>query len=114
MSTNTNSITSIQRGIVFITATWSGGAQWAHRQLSLFLKRHGVPSEQLHVFDVDHHAELYDVPELSGKIYGLGEAVVVKDGEIVFLTRLGKEQHLIQEHCAELLRAYSHNAKQAE
>jgi hypothetical protein len=34
------------------------------------------------------------------------EALVVKDGKIVFFTRLGKDQRLIQEHFDELLRAY--------
>ena len=102
-----SSITSIQRGIVFLMATWSGGAQWALPKLVSFLEQHDIPSEQLHVFDVDQHRELYSVPELVGKIHGSGEALVVKEGKIVFLTRLGKDQHLIQEHCDDLLRVYA-------
>ena len=103
----TTSITSIQRGIVFLMATWSGGAQVAHRFLVSFLEQHGFPSEQLHVLDVDQHTELYDLPELTGKIHGWGEALVIKDGMIVFVTRLGKDQHLMQAHCDELLRVYA-------
>jgi hypothetical protein len=99
-------ITSIRRGIVFLMATWSGGAQWAFPKLVSFLEQHGIPSEQLHVFDVDQHPEIYDLPELAGKLHGWGEALVVKDGRIVFVTCLGKDQHLIQEHCDELLQVY--------
>lgn len=102
----TASITSIQHGIVFLMAEWSGGAQWAHPKFVAFLEEHGIPPEQLHIFNIDHHPELYDMPELSGKIHGWGEALVVKGGRIVFFTRLGKDQRLIQEHCNELLRVY--------
>jgi hypothetical protein len=101
------SITSIQRGVIFLMATWSGGAQVAHRYLVSFLEQHGISAEQLHVLDVDQHPELYELPELAGKIHGWGEAAVVKDGKIIYFTRLGKDQHLIQEHCDELLRVYA-------
>jgi hypothetical protein len=103
----TTSITSIQRGIVFLMATWSGGAQWAFPKLVAFLEKHGFPTEQLHVLDIDQHPELYDLPALVGKIHGWGEALVIKDGTIIFVTRLGEDQHLIQEHCDELLRVYA-------
>jgi hypothetical protein len=103
----TTSITSVQRGIVFLTATWSGGAQGAFPKLVSFLEQRGFPSEQLHVFDVDEHPELYDLPEPSGKIHDWGEALVVKESQIIFVACLGKEQHFIREHCDELLRVYA-------
>ena len=78
----------------------------AHRYLVSFLEQRGFPSEQLHILDVDQHPELYDLPELAGKIHGWGEAAAVRDGKIVFFTVLGKELSHIQEHCDELLRAY--------
>jgi hypothetical protein len=101
------SITSIQSGFVFLMATWSGGAQWAFPKLVAYLEQHGISSEQLHVFDVDLHPELYDLPELAGKIHGWGETLVIKDGKIMFSTRLGKDRDSIQEHCDELLRFYT-------
>jgi hypothetical protein len=102
----TTAIQSIQRGIVFLMAEWSGGAKWAHRQLVTFLEQRGIPLEQLHILDVDRHPELYDMPEFVGRIHGWGEATVVRDGRIVFVTVLGKDQSQIQEHCDELFRAY--------
>jgi hypothetical protein len=103
----TTSITSIQSGIVFLMATWSGGAQWAFSKLVSYLEQHDVPSEQLHVFDIDQHQELYDLPELAGKVHGWGETLVIKDGRVVLFTRLGKNQHLIQENLDEILRVYA-------
>jgi hypothetical protein len=71
-----------------------------------FLQERGV-SEQLVCIDIDREPEIYDVPEFSGKVHGWGEAAVVRDGRIVFVTVLGKDQTWIQEHCDELFRAYA-------
>lgn len=101
------SISSVGRGIVFLMATWSGGAQWALPRLASFLEQHNIPSEQLHILDIDQHPELYDLPALSGMIHGWGEAFVIKGGRIVFVTALGKDQNLIQRHCDELLHIYA-------
>ena len=103
----TTNITSIQRGIVFLMATWSGGAQWVFPKLVSYLEQHDIPSDQLHVFDVDQHPELYDLPELAGKVHGWGETLVIKDRRIVLFTRLGKDQHLIHQNLDEVLRVYS-------
>ena len=99
-------ITSIQRGIVFLLAPWSGPAHSAQRFLVSFLERHDIHADELHVLDVDAHPELYDVPDLVGKIHGWGEALVVKDGRIAFFTPLAKDLRTIQERCDELLRFY--------
>lgn len=104
---STTTITSIQRGIIFLMAEWSGPAQLACRQLIDFLQQRGIPSEQLHVLNVDHHPELYNMPELVGKIHGWGETAIVKDGRIVFVIDLGKNPHQFQKQCNELLQAYS-------
>jgi hypothetical protein len=99
-------IQSIQHGIVFLLAEWSGGANWAHRQLVTSLEQRGIPLERLHVLNVDRHPELYDLPEFVGRIHGWGEAAVVRDGKIVFVSVLGKDQSRVREHCDELFRAY--------
>jgi hypothetical protein len=102
----TTSITSIQRGIVFVMAEWSGQAKWAHKQLVDFLAEHRTPPEHLTCIDVDRQPDVYDLPEFSGKIHGYGEAAAVRDGRIVFVTTLGKDKNRIQERCAELLKFY--------
>lgn len=100
-------ITAIQRGIIFVMAEWSGNAVWALKQLSTFLREHGVAPEHLTCIDVDREPEIYKVPELSGKIHGHGEAAVVRHGRIVFTTTLGQDQSKIQERCEELLKAHA-------
>jgi hypothetical protein len=99
-------IQSIQHGIIFLMAQWSGGAHWAHKQLTDFLEQRGVPPDRLATLDIDREPYVYDLPELAGKVHGWGETAVVKDGRIVFVTILGKDKGRIQEHCEELLRAY--------
>lgn len=103
---STTAIPSVQRGIVFLMAEWSGPAKLAYRQLVTSLEQRGIPSEQLHVLDVDRYPELYQMPEFSGRIHGYGEAAVVRDGRIVFVTVLGKDRSRTSERCEELLRVY--------
>jgi hypothetical protein len=43
---------------------------------------------------------------LEGKVHAWGEAMVVKTGQIVFFTVLGKEKAEVQSRCQELLRVY--------
>lgn len=100
------SITSIQQGILFLLAKWSGPAVIAHKFLSSFLQERGA-LEHLVCIDVDREPEIYDVPEFSGKVHGWGEAAAIRDGRIVFVTVLGKDRSRIQEHCDELFRAYA-------
>ena len=85
-------ITSLKRAILFIVAEWGGQSQWAYGQLSNFLQQRGVPSEHLVCIDVDREPDIYGVPEFAEKIHGNGEAAVVRDGHIVFITTLGKDQ----------------------
>ena len=87
-------------------AEWSVPAKLAYRQLVTSLEQRGIPPEQLHVLDVDRHPELYDMPEFTGRIHGNGEAAVVRDGRIVFVTVLGIDRGRTQEHCDELLKVY--------
>lgn len=100
-------LASIQRGVVFLMANWSAGAQWALPKLVSFLEQHDIPSEHLQVLDLDQHPELYDLPELAGKIHGWGEVLVIKHGRVAFFVRLGHDQSLIQQHCNELLQIYA-------
>ena len=99
-------ITSIQRGIIFIMAEWSGQAKWAYKHLAEFLAQHGDALEHLVTIDIDQQPYIGNLPELSGKIHGYGEVAVVRDGHIVFVAALGREKSLIQNRCEELLRFY--------
>ena len=66
----------------------------------------GATSETLTCIDVDQDPTVYELPEFSGKIHAYGEAAVVRDGRIVFVTVLGKDKAQIQQRCAELWEYY--------
>jgi hypothetical protein len=103
----TTNIISVQRGIIFLRAEWSGQAEWAFSQLTDFLRQHNELLEHLICFDIDRDQEtIRALSELAGKIHGYGEAAVVRDGKIVFVTILGKDKTQIQNRCEELLKFY--------
>jgi hypothetical protein len=104
----TTDIASVRHGIIFLMAEWSGSAQMAKKQLTDILAHHHLTSQHLICIDVDREPSVYDLPEFAGKIHGNGEAAVVRDGRIVFVTSLGKNKNLIHERCEELLRFYEH------
>ena len=87
-------------------AEWSGSAKVAWRQLCESVDDYRGSKPQVIKIDLQEGEPIYDLPELAGKIHGWGEAMVVKRGEIVFFTALGKEKAEIQSRCEELLRIY--------
>jgi hypothetical protein len=103
MATN---ITSVQSGIIFLMAEWSGQAKWAFTRLEDFLFRHQLTSGHLICIDVDHEPSICNLPELAGKIHGYGEAAVIKNGKIIFVTTLGKDKDQINNRLEELLQIY--------
>jgi hypothetical protein len=105
MSTVT-SIRDIDRGIVFLMAEWSGPAQWAWRQLCEFVGSYAGPKPNLVKIEWQDSGPVSNLPELEGKVHAWGEAVVVKHGQIVLFTVLGKEKAEVQSRCQKLLRAY--------
>ena len=101
----TTSISSIQHGIVFLMAPWSGPAVMAWQHLRDYLAAHAPGATYLSI-NVDQEPAVYEVPGLAGRIHGWGEAAVVRDGRVVFCTALAKDPAQIASLCDELLRAY--------
>jgi hypothetical protein len=97
---------SVQNGIVFLMAEWSGSAKLAYNDLKRFLENHRLALDNLTCVDVDREPGIYDLPELSGKIHGWGEVVVIKNSKIIFVTTLGKDKSQLQNRCEELLKIY--------
>ena len=100
-------ISSIQNGIVFLMAEWSGPAKLAYNGLRHFLEKRGLVLSNLTCIDVDREPSIYDLPELAGKIHGWGEALVIKNGKIVVVTALGKDKSQFENRCEELLSNYA-------
>ncbi len=100
------SIRDIDHGIVFLMAGWSGPAQWAWRQLCDFIDGYGGAKPNVIKVDWLDTESVDNLPELEGKVHAYGEAMVVKGGQIVFFTVLGREKTEVRRRCQELLRAY--------
>jgi hypothetical protein len=98
-------ISSIERGIVFLMAPWSGPAVMASQHLRDYLAAH-APGVTYVSINVDDDPSVYEVPGLAGKIHGWGEAAVVRNGRVVFCTALAKDKVQFASRCDELLRAY--------
>ena len=103
---STISIRDIDRGIVFFMAEWSGPAQWAWRQLCEFVGSYQGAKPNIIKIEWQDAGPVYSLPELEGKVHAWGEAMVVKGGQILFFTVLGKEKADVQINCQELLRVY--------
>ena len=85
-----NPIASIERGSVFLHATWSGPSVLALQRLRQAWSVAGFPDSELHVLDLDEHISLAKLPELSGRVHGYGEAFHVRLGSIIYFHALGR------------------------
>jgi hypothetical protein len=87
--TDASTVRSIRRGVLFLMAFWSGPAVRAFAQLTEVLDRLNAEGVELVVVDVDGSPDLYELPELKGKVHGAGETAWVRDGRIVATSGLG-------------------------
>jgi hypothetical protein len=77
-------IRTIRCGILFVMAFWSGTSIQSFARLKQILSRLD-PSGRLEVVvvDTDGCPDLYEVPELVGKLHGNGEAAWVGAGRVI-------------------------------
>lgn len=78
-----STIGSIECGVLFLMAFWSGSSVLSFRRLTELVARRRAEIEVV-VADVDHSPRLYDV--LWGGVHGDGEVIWVRRGEIVALS----------------------------
>jgi hypothetical protein len=83
-------IKSIERGAVFLLAEWSTPSKIALYHLQRAWSAAGLPESELHVLDWDTHSYLGELPELSRKVHGWGEAFHVRHGRVVHFSVLGR------------------------
>jgi hypothetical protein len=81
-------IPTIRCGILFVMAFWSGTSFQSFARLKKTLAQLD-PAGRLEVVvvDTDGCPDLYEIPELAGKLHGNGEAAWVSGGQIVCTTR---------------------------
>jgi hypothetical protein len=77
-------VRSIERGILFLMAFWSGPSVMAFAKLTEVVARlDKVGALELVVVDVDGSPKLAEMPEFVGKVRGAGETAWVREGKIV-------------------------------
>jgi hypothetical protein len=77
-------ISTIQLGILFVMAFWSGSSRTAFARLKKVLSE--VDSDgrlELVVVDTDGCPDLYEAPEFLGNLHGNGETAWIDQGRIV-------------------------------
>ncbi len=91
-----NPIAGIERGSVFLLARWSGPGVLARDCLRRAWSAAGLSDSELHVLDWDEHeASLRELPELSGRVHGWGEAFHVRRGSVTYFHVLGRNQKTV-------------------
>lgn len=82
-------VQSIERGVLFLMAFWSGGALQAFAALTEVLSRLAADELEVVVVDVDGSSDLYHVPEFEGKVHGWGETAWIRNGKIIATSGVG-------------------------
>lgn len=78
---------TIQLGVIFVMAFWSGSSRLAFARVKRVLSE--VDSEgrlEFVVVDTDGCPDLYEMPPFVGHLHGNGETAWVKSGQVVNLT----------------------------
>ena len=101
--TDAATVRSINRGVLFLMAFWSGPALQAFAKLTEVLARLDAESLELVVVDVDGSPDLYELPELKGEVHGNGETAWVRDGKIVATSGLGLNTDCFEPNTLSLL-----------
>jgi hypothetical protein len=97
-------IRSIDRGILFLMAFWSGPSVTAFAKLTEVVAcLDDTAALELVVVDVDGSPELHELPEFKGKVAGAGETGWVRNGKIVATSGLGLNMDCFEPNTAALL-----------
>jgi len=82
-------IDSIETGVLFLMAFWSGYSVTAFAALSKVLATAETEPLELVVADIDGSPSLYEVPEFKERIHGAGETAWIHHGTIIATSGLG-------------------------
>jgi hypothetical protein len=81
-SADESTIADIDRGVLFVDASWSLPS--ARARIALEERIKSIPIE-LVIADIDRSPALSSIPDLADKLTGAGESIWVRDGEICFV-----------------------------
>lgn len=88
---------TIEHGVVFVMAWWSGPASQAFSKLKQVLAKVDLAGRlELVVVDTDQCPDLYECPEFFEQLHGAGEIAWIRDGRVVCTSGIGYRPELIE------------------
>lgn len=95
---------TIQFGVLFVMARWSGPSMQAFAKLKEVLANVD-PSGRLElvVVDTDGSPDLYECPQFDGQLAGWGEVAWVQNGQVVRTSGMGYHPECFEPFTRELL-----------
>jgi hypothetical protein len=82
-------IRSIDNGILFLMAFWSGPSLLAFSKLTEIISKLRADALSITVVDVDGSPALYEALEFKGQVRGYGEAAWIRNGKIIATSGTG-------------------------
>ena len=102
--TDRSVLEEIQFGILFVMAFWSGTSLQSFARLKKCLSNFDPNSLlEVVVVDTDGCPDLYEVPELLGKMHGNGEAAWIQEGQIMTIASFGSAPDIFEAFTTQLL-----------
>jgi hypothetical protein len=99
-------IGTIDLGVLFVMAFWSGPSRLAFAHLKQVLSAVDPDGRlELVVVDTDGCPDLYEMPEFDGNLHGYGEVAWVRGGRIACTSGLGYHPECFELNTRELLAA---------
>lgn len=99
---------SIQLGVLFVMAFWSGPSRLAFFQLKRALSRADPEGKlELVVVDTDGIPDLYDDPEWHGGLHGAGETAWIRNGRVIFTDQYGPDMSSFESKTRLLLEGFA-------
>jgi hypothetical protein len=90
-------IQTIRCGVLFIMAFWSGTSSTSFSRLKQVLSNLDSAGRlEVVVVDTDGCPDLYEAPELVGKLHGNGEAAWISDGRVVCTATCGSHPNAFE------------------
>jgi hypothetical protein len=102
--TDRSVIATIDLGVLFVMAFWSGPSRKGFAELKRVLAETDPTGRlELVVVDTDGCPDLYVTSEFCGKMHGAGETAWIKDGKIVCTSGLGYHPECFEGFTRQLL-----------
>jgi hypothetical protein len=97
-------IATIQLGVLFVMAFWSGPARQVFAKLKQVLEAADSSGRlEVVVVDTDGCPDLYEAPEFAGQLHGWGEVAWVRDGRVVCTSGTGYHPECFEPNTRQLL-----------